>query len=230
MMRLSSSILTIFVFILPFVYFSNIFNPYETPKFLFYVIGIEFLVIYFIFRFLFTSEESLRLRSGPPSEVLLWIFISGFVIINLVSNLFGLDPKVSFLGSNIRHQGFVTLISSVLLFFFSRFSSDKTIIFKKTALICAFLISLVAIFQAVQLNIFNSSIWTYNGRIVGTFGNPNFWAGYLVMLLPLVLFLDSTRSDLVRLSRFNLDRIRTPLSLLMLVVIYFTNSFSGFLA
>lgn len=45
-------------------------------------------------------------------------------------------------------------------------------------------VSLVAIQDWVMLNIFNHPLQTYAGRVASTFGQPNFYAGYLLLTLP----------------------------------------------
>lgn len=150
--------------------------------------------------------------------------VLGFGIINLVADLFGINPTNSIWGSNFRHQGFMTLMSGIIIFLLLRSSSlsKKMLpIFRKTAIISTFLVALFALWQVIQINIFhNHAISTYNGRIVGTLGNPNFLAGYLVMLLPFVLWYRQKINKLLQLI----------IILLIILTTFYTDSRAAYLA
>lgn len=208
------------IFILPLIYLPNIFNPYEFPKFLFFVAGVEILVLYFVWGRL--KKNKLLDISKIDIGVIL---VLGFGLVSLVSDIFGIDPKVSLLGSNIRHQGFLTLLCGIILFLLVRFSFNNKSYssFKKAILVSAFLLSLISLWQVLEINIFhNYNIPTYNGRIVGTLGNPNFLGGYLAILLPFVLFNGR--------KTFKQIIIKAVIVFAILATIFFTDSRSAFLA
>lgn len=120
------------------------------------------------------------------------LFVLGFGIVNIISDVFGVNPMVSIFGNGFRHQGLITLLSGIIIFFLLRsplLFKKLLPVFRKTIIASALIISSIAILQAIQVNVFkNFIIPTYNGRIVGTLGNPNFLGGYLTMLLPFILW------------------------------------------
>lgn len=218
LMRLSIAI-QLLIFILPFIVMPQVFNPYEYPKFIFFVVGVEILALYFVW----TQLKKNKLRI--PKIGIDVILVVGFGIVTLISDVLGVDPKISLLGSNIRHQGFLTLLSGIILFLLVRFSFDTKsyTFFKKAVLICALLLSFISIWQVLQINVFNNySIPTYNNRIVGTMGNPNFLGGYLAMLLPFVLFNVQRKLKSILIS--------AVVSFFILASIFFTDSRSAFIA
>lgn len=107
-----------------------------------------------------------------------------FVLILLVTSLIGLDPKTSILGKSPYYQGWILYL---YLFLFYLLVKTFKIELSKYALalsVSALLVSVWAIYDWVLLNIFNQSVSTYAGRVVSTFGQPNFYAGFLLLTLP----------------------------------------------
>lgn len=206
---------------LPLIYLPNTFNPYEFPKFIFFV-GAVFLLL------LFNLGRFWSRRSTPPQNdgrkmpiafkidaLTKLVLIYGFVV--YLSDIFGIDPRMSFLGSQFRHQGFITLLAGICLFLVVRNSRNGQN-GNRGILLGAFFVCLFSLWQTAAFYLFNDkAIPTYQGRIVGTLGNPNSLAGYLVMVLPFV---------------FTMPRIivRILLASLILTVIIFTDSRSAFLA
>lgn len=219
--------------ILPLLFIPNVFSPYEFPKFIFFAVAVELSAIFFALYWFFSKN-----KEGIFPKMDLGVFlVVCFGLINLISDLFGINPINSIFGNNFRHQGFITLISGIIIFLLLRSPSlfKKVLpIFRKTALASAFLISLFAIWQIIQINIFhNYGIATYNGRVVGTLGNPNFLAGYLVMLLPLVLWYPQKINRLlpltivlaIILTIFYTDSVSSLIAIAVLLTVYFIRLF-----
>lgn len=175
---------------LPLVYFPFVFNSYELPKFILFIFIVSFLFVTFI-----TGNNFSHFRFD-----FLTILVLSFGLLVYIANIFGLDPATSFLGSKFRHQGFITLLSGILLFLLVHWSlgrTKKTLDFYKKALLLSIIpISFIALYHAVAFYIFhNYQIPIYQGRIVGTFGNPNFLGGYLAVLLPFVFFISWNKKN-----------------------------------
>lgn len=107
-----------------------------------------------------------------------------FILLLLAASLSGVDPFTSILGTQVYFQG---AILYAYLFLFSLLVSYSKISFKHWAYVLvgsATLVSLLAIKDWVLINIFNQQIPNYAGRVVSTFGQPNFYAGFLLLTLP----------------------------------------------
>ena len=122
--------------------------------------------------------------------------LSGFFILSLlVTSISGLDPRTSFLGGEPYFQGFIFYS---FLYLFSLLISSADISLKKWAKILslsAAVVGILSIRQWVDLNILGSFIPTYAGRVVSSFGQPNFYAGFLVFCLPFWHFLVSNSKN-----------------------------------
>lgn len=157
------------IFILPLLGVYKNFG-YEEIKVLFFILSIS--LIGFLWR-------------GKQFK---WTLISKvlglFVLILLVTSITGIDPKSSLLGNQPYSEGWI--IYSYLYLFYLMVKTFK-IETKQYAVVLsasALLVSFLAIKDWVLLNILGQHISTYAGRVVSTFGQPNFYAGFLLLTLP----------------------------------------------
>lgn len=214
--------------ILPFLHSSFLPNSYEFPKFLFFVIAVQALVIFFLVPKLFVKG----IHFFSPN--LLDILVFSFTAALLIADIGGIDPRISLLGSVYRHQGFVLSLS---FFFFYALLRSLTKpegnwlvrFFFKGIIISTFFLCLTPFVQALVYYLLpQSGIPTYQGRIVGTMGNPNFLGGYLAMILPFVLLANlKTMFHISKIQTFFLKRI---LILLIIAVILLSDSRSAQIA
>ncbi len=241
-----SHFLALLVAVIPFLFLPWVYNPYELPKFFAFVVGIlvmsSWLVQDRILEKSLHPKGHLRLPRMTSFKNPLIFAAFVYIAIVFVANIQGIDPKTSFIGSIFRHQGFITLLAGFILLFvmqsLGRDYKEKIFgFFQKTIFLSTGFICLISLLQAFQFFILHdSSVTTYQGRIIATFGNPNFLGGYLAVVLPLIVFelyrelylLDSLASgDLTR-------RIKRVLFLILifmiLFVIYLTGSRAAFLA
>ena len=113
---------------------------------------------------------------------------AGLLILALfLTSLTGIDPKTSILGDSPYFQGLI-LYSQLYLFSIIISKLKKPQDTFKPLMLSASLVSLVAIKHAVELYIFNLPVPTYAGRVVSTFGQPNFYAGWILLTLPLFYY------------------------------------------
>ncbi len=208
-------IVSFFILLLPFI-----FTPfsYEQPKFLFYI----FCAIFISFLALFTANKKGEFFI-PYKDALVQSVVL-YMLIVLIANLLGVDQLRSMIGSNIRHQGFLTLLASGLCVIVLRQENKEQreatlLFFQNKIFFAAFFLSLFSIYQATAVFfLHNISIPLYQGRIIGTFGNPNFLGGYLVMLLPFILWSKKAA------------KIKTLVSLMILLVVFLSFSRGAILA
>lgn len=112
-----------------------------------------------------------------------------FILVLFATSGLGLDFRASFLGTEPYFQG---LALYAYLFLFSILVSSVKIKLEHVTMILtgsALVVSLVAIQSWVMLNIFNIPVQTYAGRVVSTFGQPNFYSGFLLLTLPFSYYL-----------------------------------------
>lgn len=122
-----------------------------------------------------------------------WTLISKaaglFMVILWLTSLTGINPKDSILGTYPYFQG--AILYSYLFLFFLIVKGIKTRLenWVKVLVGSATVVALLAIKDWILLNIFNLQIPTYAGRVVSTFGQPNFYAGFILLCLPFFYYL-----------------------------------------
>lgn len=112
-----------------------------------------------------------------------------FILVLFIASAFGPDIGSSLFGREPYFQG---LILYAYLFLFSLLVSALAIKLEHAAMILAgsaTIVSLLAIQDWVLLNLFYQQIPAYAGRVVSTFGQPNFYAGFLLLILPFCYYL-----------------------------------------
>lgn len=112
-----------------------------------------------------------------------------FIAVLFLTSFAGIDRWNSFLGTQPYFQGWI-LYAYFFLFFLlvsqSRIKLERwAYILTGSATIVAFL----AIGQWVQVNLLGHNLPTYAGRVVSTFGQPNFYSGFILLILPFHYFL-----------------------------------------
>lgn len=105
-------ILISLIFSLPFLFLPSVFNPYEWPKYVYFVCGSFLLTIFFIF---FSPSLSKKHKIDG-----LTILVLSFLFLVFIADILGIDPRVSILGSKFRYQGFLTLASGIFIFLIAR--------------------------------------------------------------------------------------------------------------
>ncbi len=120
---------------------------------------------------------------------LISIISSLFILILLITSLLSLNIQTSFLGSFPYFQGWI--LYSYLFLFYLMVKTFK-IELKNYAIVLsvsALIVALLAVQDWILLNIFHQQVITYAGRVVSSFGQPNFYAGFLLLTLPFSYFL-----------------------------------------
>lgn len=162
--------------ILPLTFWPGLFNQYELPKVIVFRVIIEIALGFYLL--LLVTEKNFFIKQNPP------FFIASLYILTVfLTSIFGVSWPTSLWGLYFRQEGIFTLIH-YFFFFFLVSQSQFLRLKQKTAawflVIGAVLTSLVALWQS-EVNL--------NGRLVGTFGEPNFLGGFLVLIFPFSLYL-----------------------------------------
>lgn len=169
-------LLLLVVFLIPLLGNFNGFG-YEQIKIAFFILSISLIG----FVWLFQRADIKLTEIGKTAAV--------FILILFLTSLGGLDFKGSFLGSPPYFQG---LLIYSYLFLFYLIIKNFYIEFKYYCLsltISALIVSARAIEDWTLLNIFNMEVPNYAGRVVSSFGQPNFFAGFLLLTLPFSYYL-----------------------------------------
>lgn len=169
------------VFILPLLFLPLTYLAFELPKVLALYIFSGFILTGFL---LGKWKIKLDFVHHLAFFFLFWLFLSSLV---------GVSFETSFFGSYFRREGLLTYICYILLFFAAPFVLKDEGFKKKlsvTAVASSIAVSLIGIAQFISLWIFNYQDQPlYNGRIISTFGQPNFLGSFLVQSLPFFWYL-----------------------------------------
>lgn len=129
----------------------------------------------------------------------LWIVLGFFILFNVLACVFSISPMISFWGSYERQHGLLQLLYYILFFLLFINFVEKSDVKKIIYWLCAtgVFISLIAILQnyfGVFLSLWDTNVLV--GRTaIGTMGQPNFLASYLIMLIPFfIVFIFETKS------------------------------------
>lgn len=145
-----------------------------------------------------------------------------FLLSQLISTLFSIDPSTSWLGYYSRFNGgMYSLFCYAILYwgFVSNIDSKQTIKTLYWMLISAVLVSIYGILEHFGID---KSVWVQDvqSRVFSTLGQPNWLAAYLVALLPIVFtFQLPTYKKLPILNYL--------ISILFFITLLFTKSRSG---
>lgn len=142
-----------------------------------------------------------------------------FLGINLLSTLFSIDPRTSWLGYYSRFNGgMLSLISYALLYwaYVSNMNYKSTVKVIFFALLSAALVSVYGVLEHFGID---KDIWVQDvqNRVFSTLGQPNWLAAFLLALIPL------TWTDTIKKPYSYL------LSALFFITLLFTKSRSGLL-
>lgn len=113
----------------------------------------------------------------------------GFIGILPLTSFTGIDSFTSIIGIYPYFQGFIFYLFLYFFFLLVSWSRIKVEEYAIVVVATSVLVSLLAIKEWVLLNIFHQSVSTYAGRVVSTFGQPNFYAGFILLTLPFTYYL-----------------------------------------
>jgi O-antigen ligase len=164
-----ANIFVIFLLLIPFVIFHN---TYEGPKvFLFLITGL-LLAVFWIFRII-VKKQIFKLGKVD-------YFFLTWLLILLVSSIFGIHPIESIVGGSYRHQGVLFFLTFWLVAKTVEILNKKQKIFLSKTIGFAILAeSLIVFFQFMTEHL-------YFGKPLGTIGEANAVAGFLAIGFPFV--------------------------------------------
>src|SRR5437868_6944961 len=209
------------LFIIPLIFSSYFHSGFDLVKnSSLIIIGGLFIILYSVY--LITGIPGKNKNSyGIFADKKIDIPVCIFILAVLASTMFSVNPEISFFGSYVRQEGFMTyLYLGVIYFFASGILRDedrfnKVLTAMKAA---AVLTALYAIIQTLKLDPFGIHIikeGVISSRPVTSFGHPNFAAGMMLLVLPFTL---------AELNKNNFFAVRMLIPVLLAAGIFVTQS------
>ena len=177
------------VFFLPLIFGGKelVWNAFTLPKTLFFQIFILTLTLLGVLRFFLSS----RIRVIGHKYLYAFLFLLLFSLFS--SSFLALNLDLSIWGRYDRMQGLVGFLGYMLVFLIVLFFVKKDWI-KKILWAMVLSSGFVSIYGLIQYAGFDPIAWTESvsypgGRIISTLGQPNFLAHFLIMVMPINIFL-----------------------------------------
>lgn len=174
--KFADLILLIGFCLIPTVYLPSI--GFEQTKVLVFIVLVNVGLMLWILQG--GGKLKIQLRSINPLFMLSLLFI----VVLTTASVLGINPGRSLVGSPPYFQGVLTYLE---LFIFAILVSRSKLPFffwKLGLAISAIYVSSQAIIEFGLIQ-FQQPVLNYAGRVISTFGQPNLYAGFLVLILPL---------------------------------------------
>lgn len=182
-------ILFLIVFFIPFIKINEVFLLYELPKILIFRILVEVLMVVTIIRKLVCKESKLLNFAKLIDKKLIILFIL-LVFWNLIVFV-NAQNQITFIWGNYdKRFGVFTILHLVLLTILTidilLHCRERFWEFFTELIPLSIFINFIICFRQLFLGDLDLSLT--EGRVVGLFGQANFLAGFLLMLLPFQLY------------------------------------------
>jgi len=168
------------IFLIPLYFDTRLYNVFDLSKLVCMYIICLIILIGWAIRLIFTNEKiGLSFLKIP---------LTSFFIISLLSVLFSLNKIVSIFGYYRHYEGLLSLICYLILFLsvVNLFEKKSIPLLIDALLLTGALCSIYGVIQHYRLDPFSWSGAAGNpNRVSSSFGNPVFFAGYIVILLPI---------------------------------------------
>jgi O-antigen ligase len=172
-------------FFLPLIFWIPNSEVFELPK-MYFVYAITTLIVGCWLARMTIRREILIKRTPLDIPILL------FLLSQIVSTIYSIDPHVSWFGWYGRFNGgLLSTISYTVLYY--AFLSNRFTIYdlrftNKTMLLSAFLVAIYALLQHFGID---REFWVQDvmNRVFSTQGQPNWLAGYIAMVIPIAIII-----------------------------------------
>ncbi|MBI2600340.1 O-antigen ligase family protein [Candidatus Daviesbacteria bacterium] len=177
MKALIELILIFTVFLIPLLP-AHLNYGYEQIKVLFFVVLLSLAAFCWVYLYF----------QNPSKNQIKWTDLNksalSFVTILFLTSIGGIDFTRSFLGEYPYFQGLILYLYLYLFYLLVSFTKIPNIKWGLVLALSSLIVSLVAIWQWVQLEFLDRQIMTYAGRVISTFGQPNLYSGFILLSLP----------------------------------------------
>lgn len=118
-------------------------------------------------------------------------FLGGYFILVFISLFFSLNPMTSLVGSVYRHDGFLAFIAYVFAYLIARNVKQVQKNFFPIVTVTSVLVAIYGILQFYKLDPVPAELYAFEwvGKAFSTMGNPNFLGSYLVLSIPMPVYL-----------------------------------------
>lgn len=221
MEKLQKLVVYLIIFVTPLLGFTNL--GYEQTKVVFFV-GVLSLGYLLWFVNWVVRRPKINLHFS-----LINIVSFLFILVLLLTAYTGVNFPNSVVGGYPYLQGWFLYLG---LFLFSVYILLVKINLKDMSYLiatAASLVSLKAFFDFVLLNFFHQNVLSYAGRVVSTFGQPDFYSGFLVLTLPFQIGLKNKKRKFLKIAGLILTLIGIVISgskiAIFLMIVYFFCNF-----
>jgi len=177
--------------IVPLIYTSTLYFPYISGKA--YVFRALISIAFFFWVWYAVISKSLKLKA---KSYLLPSAIGIFFFTQILAAIFGVDPRFSFFSGVERADG-VIMYGFFVLYFLMALSVFRTNDDWKKFF---YVFSGVAAISSLYALLINSELGFLGGQIIGLFGNPAYFGGYLVFAIGFALILAIDKQPITRYS------------------------------
>ncbi len=201
-------------------------NAFELNKIILFKILVLVLLLLTIIKIIINFNKNIlkNLFSNIMLNKYLFIILL-FLIVLCLSTIFSIDPQTSFNGLYTRQEGLVSYLFYFLFFILLIINVKNNKQIKKIINISVFSSLVVCIYGLIQASGNDPFVWIESTkiRITSTLGQPNMLASYLLLVIPLNIYLLISNKKLV------LKIIYFIILISQLLCLFFTYSISGFI-
>jgi len=118
-------------------------------------------------------------------------FLAGYLILVFISLFFSIDPKISVIGSGYRHDGFLALIAYSFAYLIARNAKHIEKHLFPLVSVTSVIVAIYGLLQFYRLDPVPIELYRFEwiGVAFSTMGNPNFLGSYLVLSIPMPIYL-----------------------------------------
>ncbi len=118
-------------------------------------------------------------------------FLAGYFILVVVSMFFSLDPAVSLLGSKYRYDGFIAFVLYNFSYLIARNAKNVEKVMFPLITGTSMIVAFYGILQFYNIDPIPADLYAlqWTNKAFATMGNPNFLGSYLVLSIPIPLYL-----------------------------------------
>jgi len=200
-------------------------NAFELNKIILFKILVLILLLLTVIKIIINFNKNIlkNLFSNIMLNKYLFIILL-FLIVLCLSTIFSINTQTSFNGLYTRQEGLVSYLFYFLFFVLLIINVKNNKQIKKIINVTVFSSLVVCIYGLIQASGNDPFIWIESTkiRITSTFGQPNMLASYLLLVIPLNIYLLISNKKLV------LKIIYFIILISQLLCLFFTYSISGF--